>query len=228
MAQAAVRVLQPLRPVLWKKVAIPGKGNGLVAACFLPSNTEVFREMPIVTGSQEGAMTWDITARLLLSFSDPVKLSDGTHLTEDVLFDRFTGNGAYRQSWNEHDQASLEAVQQLGPFDVKRIYDIVCTNNINCGEIGKEGPTGLKGFFEHASMFNHSCFPTCVPVVLNPSTGFTAFYTLQDVAEGEELTFCYSKEEIVGAVSAAEKKKIFDEHMQETFGFTCECDPYET
>ena len=226
IAQAAASMLQ--QTAMYKIAPVPGKGNGIVATRNIPANTEVFREMPLFTGVMgEENPIWELTARAVLSFSDPIRLSDGTPLTEDVLFTRFFGSGSYRNLWNEFDDSSLEEVKKLGGnHDIKHIYDIMATNNLNCGQLKKDGHTGMKGFFERSSMLNHSCFPNCKPVILNMETGLLALHTLRDVAAGEELTFSYSRMEIQGG-SAADKKAIFDEYMQATFGFTCDCNPYE-
>jgi len=190
---------------------LPGKGRGLVASRDLPANTVVLTEKPWLVGGTP----WELT----LGFALQAQCAK-PHMPETMLLKRYARSGAGLTQWNAEDEKSMAVVREQGALsDIQSVYDVMCTNNIFCGN-------GQKGLFCFAAMFNHSCFPTCAPTLLDTSTGQTEYRTLRDVKAGEELTILYAAFDVDGG-TPEEKKAVMDVEMKKEYGFVCDCNPYK-
>lgn len=196
---------------------VPGKGRGLVAHRDLPKGTVVLTEAPWLVGETPWVLT--LQAAQQAQMPEP-------HMSEAMLLQRYARSGAGLAQWDANDDECMRVVcesTQNVLSDVRAVYDVMCTNNISCGG-------GRKGLFCFAALFNHSCFPTCAPILLNESTGQTKYRTVRDVKAGEELTILYAAvtfHDDDGRTSK-DKKAAFDAEMMKEYGFVCDCDPYVT
>lgn len=154
-----------------------------------------------------------------------------TFLEEQLFHPGWTQGLASHQVWEQADEHIVKRLSQeykLNPQDVKRIYDIVGTNNLTSmthlvptvfhGQRFSVEKAYRWGFFRTMSRVNHSCDPNCVLVVPRLFGAPLQLKSCRPLQKGEECTISY--------LGPGEHVKVKAQQLQslwESYGIMCQC-----
>jgi hypothetical protein len=199
----------------------------LVFAQSLPANTVVFAERPL-------AQSLPINAEHKAEFQSRYNNSAAWSIVDELCrgdVDQIFRTGyvetfPWEKEWDKGDDKVLEtltATHQIPAPTIKRLYVLVCANNVVCQSqrVPTEDPgvvlefAARQVFFPLLAQANHSCYPSTTMRIPRTKDGAVEIITTRDVRAGDELTFSY-----VGDMNRQDTRR----YLWDTFGFHCSCE----
>ena len=189
-----------------------GKGRGLVATQELSGGEIVLSERAVVFIRDRDGDNVANAKAFALAVDDAVRplVSDGHNSFAGIDLLKMFGVDDVEELGVTVAGSAEETVAHLN-----HLLGVYCSNAHQL--VGDDGDDG-HGWLPALSMMNHSCEPNCQIVGVDTKPNTLQVIAMNDICEGDELTFSYLSEDALEEELAERQGEL-----QDTFMFGCLC-----